>query len=102
MVSIQFHEASAGLRGHRAGRRVQRTGCALAAASDETGQPVVITQNGRPAGVLLSPAEFDRLLGRQRFLESMAAGMADADAGRTMDGAELLRRLAERRPGRRS
>ncbi len=68
----------------------------------ETGQPVVITQNGRPAGVLLSPAEFDRLLGRQRFLESMAAGMADADAGRTMDGAELLRRLAERRPGRRS
>ena len=30
------------------------------ARAGKTGQPVVITQNGRPAGVLLSPAEFDR------------------------------------------
>ena len=63
----------------------------------ETGQPVVITQNGRPAGVLMSPVEFDRLQERQRFLESVAAGIADADAGRTMDTAELQRRLAHRR-----
>lgn len=26
----------------------------------ESGEPVVITQNGRPAGVLVAPAEFDR------------------------------------------
>ncbi len=59
----------------------------------ETGEPMVITQNGRPAGVLVSPAEFDQLQERHRFLESIAAGLADADAGRVMDSAELRRRL---------
>ncbi len=28
----------------------------------ETGRPVVITQNGRPTGVLITPEEFDRLI----------------------------------------
>lgn len=59
----------------------------------ETGEPVVITQNGRPAGVLLSPSEFDRLQERQRFLESIAKGLADAEAGRLMETRELKRRL---------
>lgn len=62
----------------------------------DTGQPIVITLNGKPAGVLLSPRDFDRLEERQRFLESIAAGLADADAGRTMATGELKRRL----PGR--
>jgi prevent-host-death family protein len=67
----------------------------------ESGQPVVITQNGKPAGVLVSPSEYDRLTERQRFLESVALGLADAEAGRTMNTKELLRRLEERRlPGR--
>mgnify|MGYP000959954946 CR=1 FL=1 len=59
----------------------------------ENNQPVVITQNGKPAGVLLSPAEFDRLVERQRFIESVAAGVADLDAGRVMTTDELKRRL---------
>jgi prevent-host-death family protein len=63
----------------------------------ETGHPVVITQNGKPAGVLVSPTEYDRLTERERFLESVALGLADAEAGRTMDTKELLRRLEERR-----
>ena len=67
----------------------------------ESGQPVVITQNGKPAGVLVSPREYDRLTERQRFLESVALGLADAEAGRTMNTKELLRQLEERRlPGR--
>ena len=63
-------------------------------------RPVVITQNGRPAGVLISPTEFDRLQERQRFLESIAAGLADAEAGRLMDTKELTRRLATARRSR--
>lgn len=63
----------------------------------ESGEPVVITLNGRPAGVLMSPAAFDRLQERQRFLESVAAGLADAEAGRTLSTAALRRELAERR-----
>lgn len=70
--------------------------------ANDSGQPVVITQNGRPAGVLVSPSEFDRLIERQRFLESVAAGIADADAGRVVETAQLRRRLAARRTHRRS
>jgi prevent-host-death family protein len=65
-----------------------------------TGQPVVITQNGHPAGVVLSPAEYDRLQDRERFLADVAAGLADADAGRTLSLYELEARLAERREAR--
>jgi PHD/YefM family antitoxin component YafN of YafNO toxin-antitoxin module len=54
---------------------------------------MVITQNGRPAGVLLSPREYDRIQERQRFLESIAAGLADAESGRTMTTMELRERL---------
>ena len=63
----------------------------------ETGQPVIITQNGKPAGVLVSPTEYDRLTERERFLESVALGLADAEAGRIMETKELLRRLEKRR-----
>lgn len=59
--------------------------------------PMVITQNGRPAGVLLSPGEYDRICEQQNFLESIAAGMADAQAGRVMDEARLQEKLAEAR-----
>lgn len=62
--------------------------------------PIVITQNGRPAGVLLSPAEFDRVREQQRFLDSVASGLADAQAGRVMDTEELTKRLAAAREGR--
>jgi len=60
-------------------------------------QPLVITQNGRPAGVLLSAVEFDRLQERQRFLESVAAGIADVEAGEVLDTATLTKELAKRR-----
>ena len=66
----------------------------------ESGQPMVITQNGRPAGVLVSPREFDRIQERQRLLESISAGLADAEAGRVIDTAELKKRLRARRTGR--
>ncbi len=58
---------------------------------------MVITQNGKPAGVLLSPLEFDRLQERQRFLESVAAGLADAEVGKVVNTRELKGRLAAAR-----
>jgi prevent-host-death family protein len=64
--------------------------------------PVVITQHGRPAGVLVSPVEYDRIRDQQRFFESLAAGMADAQGGRVMDTEELQRRLASAREQRSS
>jgi prevent-host-death family protein len=59
----------------------------------ESGKPMVITQNGRPAAVLLSPQEYDRMQERQRLLESIAAGLADAEAGRAIGTTELRERL---------
>ena len=56
--------------------------------------PIVITQNGRPAGVLLAPSEYDRIREQQSFLESIVAGMADAQAGRVMDKETLREQLA--------
>jgi prevent-host-death family protein len=58
--------------------------------------PVVITQNGRPAAVMISPAEYDRIRDQVRFLESVTAGLADADAGRTMSTPQLKKRLKSR------
>ena len=59
--------------------------------------PVVITQNGRPAGVLLAPSEYDRIREQQSFLESIAAGSADAQTGRVMDEVNLQEQLAAAR-----
>ena len=62
----------------------------------ETGHPLVITQNGKAAGVLLSPAEFDRLSERARFVAAVEEGLADADAGRVRDHDEVVGRMSER------
>lgn len=60
-----------------------------------TGGPLVITQNGKAAGVLISPMEFDRLREREQFLTSVAKGLADAEAGRLLDSKELKNRLSK-------
>jgi prevent-host-death family protein len=64
-----------------------------------SGHPVVITHNGRPAAVMLSPAEYDRLAesDMERFLADIAAGLADADAGRVYTTEEVVHKLAARR-----
>ena len=57
------------------------------------GRPVVITQNGKPAAVLVSPADFDRLSERARFIAAVQEGLADAEAGLLVDDRDLSREL---------
>jgi len=52
------------------------------AGSDE---PLVITQNGRPAAVLMSPTAFQELRERQEFLQAVAEGVAESDSSRVVD-----------------
>lgn len=52
-------------------------------------RPVVITQSGKPAAVLLSPEEFDRLTYRARFLDTVGEGLADAEASRVVSDEAL-------------
>jgi prevent-host-death family protein len=61
-----------------------------------TGQPIIITQNGKAAGVLMSPREFDRLSEQARFVAAVQEGLADADAGLLHDHNEVAERMRVR------
>jgi prevent-host-death family protein len=58
-------------------------------------QPVLITQNGKPAGVLLSPAEFDRIQEQEsvHFMAAVNRGIDDAEAGKVLTSAQAKSRL---------
>ncbi len=46
----------------------------------QTGRPMVVTQNGRPAAVVVTPEEFDLLTYRRRLLDSIQEGLVRAKA----------------------
>jgi prevent-host-death family protein len=58
-------------------------------------RPVVITQNGKAAGVLISPADFDQLTERARFVSAVEAGMSDAREGKLVSDEDLSGALDE-------
>jgi prevent-host-death family protein len=68
----------------------------------KTGHPLVITQNGKAAGVLLSPAQFDALSERSRLREAIEEGLADSEAGRVHSHAGVVAELKKRRQARKS
>jgi prevent-host-death family protein len=55
--------------------------------------PVVITQNGKPAAVLLTPQEFDQLSEQARFVRSVQEGLIQADAGQLISDEDLEKDL---------
>ncbi len=61
----------------------------------QSAHPVIITQNSRPAGVLLSPEEYDNLVCTQQFIDSIKRGLRDAESGEMLTTQELRKRLAE-------
>ncbi len=62
-----------------------------------TGHPLIITQNGKPAGVLLSPGEYDDLVYKKSFLDSVSRGITDAESGKTYRTEEVQAALKGRR-----
>ena len=62
-----------------------------------TGQPVVITQNGRPAAVIIAPDDFDELQHTKYFIESVSRGIADAEAGNVFNTDQILSAIENRR-----
>lgn len=58
-------------------------------------QPLLITQNGKPAGVLLSPAEFDRIQEQEttRFVAAVQRGIDDAENGAVVSSQDVKSRL---------
>ena len=59
----------------------------------EDQRPIVITQNGKPAGVLITPEEFDSLREREHFVQAVQSGLADSEGGRVVDDTALAREL---------
>ena len=62
-----------------------------------TGHPLIITQNGKPAGVLLSPGDYDDLVYKKSFLDSIGRGISDAESGKTYHTEEVRAALTARR-----
>jgi prevent-host-death family protein len=59
----------------------------------DSDEPLVITQNGRPAAVLMSPSAFQELRDRHEFYRAVAEGVADSEAGRVVDHKKVRRWL---------
>jgi prevent-host-death family protein len=62
----------------------------------ENQRPVIITQNGRPAAVLITPEEFDAFHERERFMAAVREGLAASEAGDVIEDDEMERLLDEK------
>ena len=61
---------------------------------------LIITQNGKPAGVLISPSEFDDLRQTKLFIDSISRGLADSEKGEVLSTAKLRSELQKTRTGK--
>lgn len=60
---------------------------------------LIITQNGKPAGVLISPAEFDELRETKHFIDSVSRGLSNAEKGEVLTTSQLKKELQKSRAG---
>jgi prevent-host-death family protein len=63
-------------------------------------RPLVLTSNGKPVAVMLTPAEFDRLVEERDGYEALAAGFIAERQGRVSDFDEVRKRLEARSAAR--
>ena len=56
-------------------------------------RPLVITQNGKAAAVLISPADFDLITERIRFVDAVERGLTDVQNGRILSDEEFDQEL---------
>lgn len=56
-------------------------------------QTVIITKNGKAAGVVISPEDFDRWVERDNFLNSIEQGLKDSELGNIMSDNDFTIKL---------
>ena len=61
---------------------------------------LIITQNGKPAGVLISPSEFDDLRQTKLFIDSISRGLSDSEKGEVFSTSKLRSELQKTRAGK--
>jgi prevent-host-death family protein len=59
----------------------------------ENNSTLVITQNGKAAGVLISPEDYDCYMERKRFMESVEEGLNDIANGRTVPIEQVKKKI---------
>ncbi len=63
----------------------------------QTGRPLIITQNGKPAAVVISPEEFDNMQYTERFVQSVNQGLKDINSGNTFTTEQVKSKLEKLR-----
>ena len=61
---------------------------------------LIITQNGKPAGVLISPSEFDDLRQTKLFIDSVSRGLSNSEKGEIISTSQLRSELQKSRIGK--
>ncbi len=61
---------------------------------------LIITQNGKPAGVLISPSEFDDLRQTKLFIDSISRGLSNSEKGEVFSTSQLISELQKTRSGK--
>jgi len=61
---------------------------------------LIITQNGKPAGVLMSPSEYDEMRQTKFFIDSISRGLSDSDKGEVFSTSQLKNELQKIRAGK--
>ena len=56
-------------------------------------RPLIITQNGKTAAVVISPADFDFLTEQVRFVDAVQRGLTDVQNGRVLPDEDLDKEL---------
>jgi len=62
---------------------------------DETGRPVVVTQRGRAAAVLVRPQDLDELDEQRELVQKVLRGLAESEAGDLMDDDDIWSEVDE-------
>jgi prevent-host-death family protein len=75
---------------------LESSGAKVVARLRAAGNPVVLTEDGKPSVVLLTAAQFEELSDRKDFVTEVREGLAEVEAGRTMSTEELTARLEKR------
>ncbi|MFO0755859.1 MAG: type II toxin-antitoxin system Phd/YefM family antitoxin [Byssovorax sp.] len=57
------------------------------------GRPFVVTQNGRPAAVVLTPEAFEELGYRELVKAKIRAGIESVESGKTLSSGEARERI---------
>ena len=61
---------------------------------------LIITQNGKPAGVLISPSEFDEMRETKLFIDSISRGLSNSESGELYSTSQIRNELKKSRLGK--